>query len=1093
MQWPSRGAATQTNHSHPTAAKIRTMASTTLDRFISSVGYEPYVVSISEADMKRGYNGFKRLYHAKDLLYAFREDPEGRGDFIKLADVDYYVDMPSMLSLAKPMILWTATPKHVAGPLQDGAFTFLESGQYHQHMAGGATYQHELWDYETDHLVSKHWWGSVSYFVETMVCPQDPTRSIIGLFPARVVLGPVGWFVPGRPLRRRSVVQRGTNHVWSTSRSIVNDRETIEQATARLKHPPTASDVLIDAGMTEYTSFGIAGEFRSAIIPTNVLKIAWLKYKRAVQSPLSSVESYLRTEATLHPWLQWWSLNRMSFVSMAALLVAMFEDCPDLVTTRFTDVQVALPIPDEVSYTPYRGQALEDEKCVVRSLLPPGRPHLVAPAVGPTRGKASDEQCVEGRITSIKNVRHGTLRDEEAARWFIRKICEASGTRHHTLVPKDFEEVFARQARPTQRSILQLAEDWAEYTSRTLKTFMKAEGYGKVTDPRNITTIPGSPKMRYSRFTYALQEVVKHVHWYAFSKNPAEIGRAIAALLRGRKRVVPTDFSRWDGRVSEWLTEIFLSWLKYLFAPEYHEELERDFRAQYKCKARTAFGVVYDHDFDMPSGSPHTSLFNSLMNAFINFLARVEAGEDYEDAWAGLGIYGGDDGLTAEIDASALEKTCERLGCSLKAKVLQQGEPVDFLGRIFYNAWTDDTPEGPVSTIDLARQLSKLFVTASPLTVPRGVALARKAAGYGVTDANTPVLREFVGAISRVFPKEYAECAGKLAAISNDRELAARLAGDRHRFDGDINYFATYLDHECRFNNRVERDGDNGGHITEHLAQTCGIKAEELRRIAATLARVRTVNDLDRVGCTDPVRATAVEISARVGDDLVVLQPKPESGPVAGDVQPPCGQNDRKEVGRKRRRAKNARANGGAEQDGQREHTPSAQLGTAPCQSNQRDAAVGAPGGAGGDPAKTGAIPLEPHASHDDRQSAGPSNSNGNVARVDARRKRAEKPARSKRNDTPRLSVATELHPPRHDGQGHLGDGGYDETILRGRDDGQKLSTIEDEAVCTRVARVPENAATPGVNLMRSPRASANDGACDVIVTVHSASDGGAK
>jgi len=695
-------------------------------------------------------------------------------------------------------------------------------------------------------------------------------------------------------MKRRRVVKKGETQHWISTRFLKHDTETEEMAKIRLERDLTDKDTLIDAGVTEYVSFGHCNVYRCAMIPRSVLTTAWSKFKRAKEAPVASVESYLRAESRMFPFLAWWANNRMSFTTMATLLIDAFIDCPTLFEIPLGEMHAMLPPPNNVSYTPYRGQVIEDEPCVVRSLLPPGAKAPFLQAVGPTRGVNSDAQCIEGRITSIRNFANGTVADEVALDNFIDNLLKTAGVSPQTLTPTDFDHVFEKQKRPTQRRILAMAESWFSTEPSTfksmLKTFMKGEAYGKITDPRNITTISGTVKMNYSRYTYALQSVMKHQSWYAFSKSPRELGRAINSLLAGKDNVVPTDFSRWDGRVSEWLTKCFLRFLKRSFGPEYHSELESLYNAQYCTNAVTANGLKYKHLFDMPSGSPHTSIKNTFLNAFVNYLARIDSGESFAQAWKGLGIYGGDDGLTPNISTSTLERTCERLGLKVKAKALLPGDPVDFLGRIFHNGWVDQGEDGAPSHIDVARQLGKLYVTASPKTVPDPEVLVRKAQGYLITDSRTPVLSNWARAVCRVYPAEAEAIGAMLKETMRDKKLVSSLAGDSHsELLRDFNWFATFLDNDGRFNN----SGINNDDVLALISGACKFSSGELSAISKQFDDCANAGDLFRVGLSDPTATITVEVDARHGDDIKLVDKMPNNrgkGVAAERVQPTGGE-----------------------------------------------------------------------------------------------------------------------------------------------------------------------------------------------------------
>jgi hypothetical protein len=109
-------------------------------------------------------------------------------------------------------------------------------------------------------------------------------------------------------------------------------------------------------------------------------------------------------------------------------------------------------------------------------------------------------------------------------------------------------------------------------------------------------------------------------------------------------------------------------------------------------------------------------------------------------------MYGGDDGVTPNIDPSELNKTFAKLGLLSKAETILPFERVPFLGRVYVDPWTNTH-----SFIDVPRQLRKLHLTIAPRTVPDNVCFLRKALGYLITDANTPIITEWSKKIISIF------------------------------------------------------------------------------------------------------------------------------------------------------------------------------------------------------------------------------------------------------------------------------------------------------------------------------------------------------
>lgn len=109
-------------------------------------------------------------------------------------------------------------------------------------------------------------------------------------------------------------------------------------------------------------------------------------------------------------------------------------------------------------------------------------------------------------------------------------------------------------------------------------------------------------------------------------------------------------------------------------------------------------------------------------------------------AYRALGVYGGDDGLTADAKPDALERTYRIFGQEMKAESIQRGQPgVTFLSRIYSpDVWTG----APHSVCDIRRQLAKIHVSST--RAHRGQSpeskLLQKCLGYLQTDAETPVI-----------------------------------------------------------------------------------------------------------------------------------------------------------------------------------------------------------------------------------------------------------------------------------------------------------------------------------------------------------------
>jgi hypothetical protein len=330
-------------------------------------------------------------------------------------------------------------------------------------------------------------------------------------------------------------------------------------------------------------------------------------------------------------------------------------------------------------------------------------------------------------------------------------VGDKAGTGH----PYGPEEVYRRQARPSQRSAFRRAATWLlMYTSTALQSFMKREAYGKVTAPRNIIPTGIQDKVLYSEYIYAFSDNVTKVQpWYAFSKTPRAVAQKLMELCLPARWVIETDFSKFDGTHGRTLHEFELRCLLAYFHPDYHKDIRERHNATANKNGYTKFGVWFYSAYLRITGRADTSDFNSSDNALVSYCSLRERWQDPEVAYSKLGLYGGDDGVSPDMDCDTYERVAGYYGLKLKAKKVFRGDTVSFLSRWYSTAiWEGDMG----SMTELNRQVSKLHLTPSPVVAKTevttetiaediGLQLYRKALGYYLTDRFAP----FLGAWSR--------------------------------------------------------------------------------------------------------------------------------------------------------------------------------------------------------------------------------------------------------------------------------------------------------------------------------------------------------
>lgn len=370
-----------------------------------------------------------------------------------------------------------------------------------------------------------------------------------------------------------------------------------------------------------------------------------------------------------------------------------------------------------------------------------------SPLIGPNYVHASDiaseNQCISGRVEAFTSREEQELRPSVAG--YMAEFARFVVPDHlaHTGMPVGHEEVHDRQDRPSQRSILDQAEMSGPWYKKLFRTFDKIEEYQKITDPRNITTVTPEAKLKNSRFMYAFHDIVmSQLDHYAFNKTPREIAEKIVVILASSSHSVLADGSRFDGHVTRLARVLERIIMFRFFKPEWYSELNETLDEQIGLPGVTREGRVYASFYTRGSGTLETSDFNSLLSMFIGYCAwrnTVVNGQKCspEEAWANLGIYGGDDSLEGAVDPKALKRSAEMMGQDYEIDVVQRGcRGVNFLNRWFGpDVWTGDTS----SMANPKRLLAKLWI--GPTNLPNPIErFAERISGYYRMDRNSPVI-----------------------------------------------------------------------------------------------------------------------------------------------------------------------------------------------------------------------------------------------------------------------------------------------------------------------------------------------------------------
>lgn len=665
-----------------------------MEKFAVQLGLTSYYIQCSQRDLKFGRIGSRSYYWVKDLQVPTIACDPPKDSLLCLVDVDQYLNMPRFLvDHFQPTIIYTFQPSAVSRIEKNYSYTFDKDNNVNYTVTDGSHYKHLVWNYSNDHLKIVTYingfniMSAVTYLVDRRATSID--HEIILLTP----LGRwrnFGAFVfnlalAGDPLKRLCVATSvGYNRLLVKSQA----------------------GVVISTGVT--------GEYLSTTVPVLVDDaLAGLASTSKYDLSLPQVQGFVHGEKEDSIPLLGYHRKKTS--------IRPDQVCPVSDAVRSFQFQPDKFIPEaKAPLHPFMNPFLHGAFC-------------------PSRTKANEEECVRERVIRVQP---DELNMTPYLFGIMREYVKLLVPKPHQLHPTDFDTVLDRQFRPAQRQSF-----WRSSgidPTRILSMFIKSESYGNIKPPRPISTINPIDKAEYSRYMYALEIVMKSQPWYAFALSPRVISARVVKILSQASFATPTDFSKFDGHGSNLMRTLERMILLRSFHQQYHKQLIDIHESQFNLKAYGKFGTWYQQGFSRASGSPETSIFNTTFNAFITYLARrlmcVDgANLSPKQAWDGLGIYGGDDGLTADTPSECLSSAAKWLGQELTIKVVPRGKfGIIFLARVYSsNVWDGDM----VSCCDIPRQLSKLHATVNlPCDVTPQEKFLEKIRAYSITDPYTPII-----------------------------------------------------------------------------------------------------------------------------------------------------------------------------------------------------------------------------------------------------------------------------------------------------------------------------------------------------------------
>jgi hypothetical protein len=676
---------------HAFSAADRSGADDTIASMITIAGLRTWTLSASPKDQWNEIDGERAVRGVRDMLLEPQDDPITDEHALKLIDVDYYLtqrELGDWLSYERPMLLYTWLPRTCFATGEDGCF-YPNLNKFIFKSGGGGEYEHELWDWDIDNFTIYSSRIRRFIYVYVQVRRLDAGRGIVCLMPA-MTFDPI--FFAALP---------ETYDVTKTLKRLKTSRV----------QTPTGDFYLMSSGAGDKTLISLydtscsAGYVMSLPHFTNAVSACRM-------SPSFTASTLQRIMGEDEP-----SYHLTTMIKAAAKTSIGFIPKPD-------------PVDRPRLYTFAYSDVTDEPRNTGRVYMRP----FIDGAFAPTSCRSNDLGCIQHRVLDVAASQTPPPRRFYGYRAeFVRQLV---GVARGTLVPFSLEEVLDN-ATEKQRKKYQHAMSIPKQDR--MEAFQKTEAYSEVKDPRNIINQDPLHVLHWSAFIQPAVEYLKNeaqAPWYAFGLTPRGLAERVHQLAATVcYSLLETDFSRYDGTLSYFLREVELLVLHQLFRKVYRHQISQLWSETLNQAGKTRFSVKFFLKSQRRSGSGETSWGNTLINAFVGFCCLRELGHPPKEAYAALGLYGGDDGIS-DLPRGAMEKTCKLVDLKVKPLYRTHGDPVSFLGRI----WPEPATHCG-SYIDPIRVLSKLhYVSSADPTIPRELHAWRKGVSLLATDSQTPLL-----------------------------------------------------------------------------------------------------------------------------------------------------------------------------------------------------------------------------------------------------------------------------------------------------------------------------------------------------------------
>lgn len=683
----------ETNHPHPISAAERNWASCALDSFLALNHRIPYCLSTSVGEQHDGRAGSRIFFTAADLNQTFQHDPLLPDHVFKLVDVDYYTEFSDLLSLGHSCILYTFSPNRVAGATKNETiYTCGSDDRFTLRAPPGATYHHHLWDHARDYVHADSLEdGTRHYYTVSRVRLPDSEHEIVLYDLTASVPKPRSWWYV------RSYTRPSPGRV---TRRIVSGK---------------AFNVLhaFHAGVA-VTSIARPNSLYEVSVPTVILDSLKELYHCTPKLFLPSTVSVILRNNGFDS----------KFIANSTALIHSY------VLSHDGGNEIRMLAPNLVNFYPLIDSELPNlDNSKGRQIHPPLDVGGGIVAVN----EQTEETTYRDRLKDFQPSKPVPFPHPELLDEFI----------HHFITPLQpltVDQVYEQQNRPSQRAANIKNDPTNSLGGINLKSFGKVEVIAQGAATRNILTVDPDHRINYSRYTLPLSKSLLRFPWSAFGKAPLDICTRVQELSQSFD-LDATDFSKFDARHGSAFCQLEAAVLRAAYPDDSYVLVlqDREIGARFTSKRGERINLGHGR----VTGSPGTSVMNTLCNAYLNYVTLRLHNFPIDEAPKLMGIFGGDDGVIFRLPSQHVIDVAKLYEADLKVEPCHVSVP--FLGRIYLD------PKTTLASIyDVTRFVKKAHLTTAPMNITLEEAAHRKLNGLLVTDSETPIIREWIAYVQRV-------------------------------------------------------------------------------------------------------------------------------------------------------------------------------------------------------------------------------------------------------------------------------------------------------------------------------------------------------